>query len=144
MAGSSLSSAAHYNATGFAALQIDVSVNLSPHWRVFDLICKDNPMKLIAALIAAAAIPAFAADEAATKPAAAPVKHSCEQPEFPGRLADQAKFDRFNKKYKAYGECMRKFIDEQAAISNAAAAAGNAAINEYNSFVKSVNEQSSN
>ncbi len=104
---------------------------------------------LTAALLACAAFaaepapaaPAAPAAPSATAAAIAAAKPVCEKPEYPGRLADQSKIDRFNKKYKAYGDCMRKFIDEQSAISKAAADAGNNAINEFNAYVKAVNEQ---
>lgn len=110
-------------------------------------------MTKLLALAAALALPfAYAADApaaAAPAPAAPAVvqptaKPSCEQPEYPGRLADAGKFEKFNKKYKAYGECMKKFIDEQANLEKASMANANAAINDYNAFVKSVNAQAGN
>ncbi|PHV12397.1 hypothetical protein [Chitinimonas sp. BJB300] len=92
---------------------------------------------IAAALISTAAM----ADEPATaQPAAA--KHSCAQPELPGKLASEMKKKSFTKRFKEYGECMKKYIDDQSAAMKAANDAGNAAISEYNTFVKQVNDES--
>jgi len=103
-------------------------------------------MKFIA-LIAASLLATTAFAQEAAAPATAPAaaapaapKHECKAPSHPGRSASQIRMDAFNKQHKAYGECMKKFIDEQVAVSNAAASVGNAAIKEYNDYVKALNE----
>lgn len=100
-------------------------------------------MKLFAALLVSFALPAFAADAApaAAAPTTALPKPNCEAPEYPGRLASDQQRNSFNKKYKAYGECVRKFVDEQTAIMKAATDAGNAAIAEYNNYNIKLKEQ---
>jgi hypothetical protein len=61
-------------------------------------------------------------------------QHTCVQPEFPGAFADSRRFDRFNKEYKAYSECIKKFTDETKVLSDAIVEAGNKAIKEFNAF----------
>lgn len=71
---------------------------------------------------------------AATPPLAAIPAHGCLKPEFPGRLASTSRINNFNKEVTAYGNCIKKYIDEVRAIANAATAAGNSAIDEYNAY----------
>ncbi|MGQ5521850.1 hypothetical protein ACUHMQ_01165 [Chitinimonas sp. PSY-7] len=95
-------------------------------------------MLIAAALISTAAL----ADETAAPAAPAiAAKHSCTQPELPGKMASEMKKKNFTKRFKEYGECMKKYIDEQSATMKAANDAGNAAISEYNTYVKQVNDE---
>lgn len=73
-----------------------------------------------------------AAVPTATAPAVPP--NTCVKPEFPGKLASTARVNAFNKEFKAYGDCIRKYIDDVKAIAVAATAAGNSAIDEYNAY----------
>ena len=86
----------------------------------------------------AVAVALFAANVFAQTPAPAPMPavppSTCVQPEFPGAFADSRRFDRFNKEYKAYADCIKKYIDETKVISDAAIEAGNKAIKEFNTF----------
>ncbi|WP_184200049.1 hypothetical protein [Chitinimonas taiwanensis] len=67
-----------------------------------------------------------------------PVKPSCTKPEFPGKLASDMQMKTFNRRFKEYGDCMKKFIDEQSAVVKSATDAANLAINDYNAAVKEV------
>ena len=82
---------------------------------------------------------AFAASLAdAQQPAAPPMPvvpvSTCAKPDLPGAFADQRRFDRFNKEYKAYADCIKKYIAETKAVSDANVEAGNKAIKEFNAF----------
>src|SRR5450631_76089 len=66
---------------------------------------------------------------------------TCVKPEFPGAFADSRRFDRFNKEYKTYGECIKKFTDETKALSDAIVEAGNKAIKEFNTFSQELAER---
>ncbi|HEY8623692.1 MAG TPA: hypothetical protein VIM74_07475, partial [Casimicrobiaceae bacterium] len=80
-----------------------------------------------------------------TLPAIPP--HDCVKPEYPGKLASSTRFTTFNKDYTAYGECMKKYVDETKKILNAAVAAVNGAVDEFNKFaaeIKAQNEAAKN
>jgi hypothetical protein len=68
-------------------------------------------------------------------------QHTCVKPEFPGALADSRRFDRFNKEYKAYAECIKKYVDETKVLSDAIVEAGNKAIKEFNTFSEELAER---
>ena len=69
-----------------------------------------------------------------TMPAIPP--HNCVKPEFPGtgRLVSPNRISAFNKEYAAYSGCIKKYVEETKAMANAAIAAGNEAIDEFNKF----------
>jgi hypothetical protein len=80
-----------------------------------------------------------------TMPAIPP--HNCVKPEFPGRLASSTRITAFNKDYTAYGECIKKYVDDTKSMVNAAVAAGNGAVDEFNKFaaeIKAQNEAAKN
>jgi hypothetical protein len=68
--------------------------------------------------------------------------HSCVAPEYPTkekreRLRGDAynrAIEAFNRDNKAYGECIRKYVEDTKALVKAAADAGNKAIDEYNKY----------
>jgi hypothetical protein len=66
---------------------------------------------------------------------------TCVKPELPGAFADSRRLDRFNKEGKTYGDCIKKYVDETKAISDAAIEAGNKAIKDYNAFAAEVEEK---
>lgn len=86
---------------------------------------------------------------AAPATAAAPAfKHSCVKAEWPGRVATQTASKRFDTEHKAYSDCIRAFVAEQSKLNqeavakaNAHVAAGNAAIAEFNDYIKDLNRQ---
>lgn len=74
------------------------------------------------------------AQQPAAPPTPAAPQNTCVKPEFPGAFADSRRFDRFNKEYKVYSDCIKKYVDETKAIADAAVEAGNKAIKEFNEF----------
>ena len=93
----------------------------------------------LAAALGVAAAGAHAQAAPATMPAMPP--HKCVKPEYPGKLASAPKFTAFNKDYTAYGECMKKYIDETKLIMNAAVEAVNGAVEEFNKFAADIKAQ---
>ena len=77
--------------------------------------------------------PAVAATAATLPPIPKP---ACTKPDFPGRLATDSQMRAFNKDIKAYLECMKQYATEQGAIAKSHTDAANAAIDEYNAYVK--------
>jgi len=74
-----------------------------------------------------------------------PAKHNCIQPDVPGKFASEQRLKEINKKTTLYKECINKFAREQQEISNstvdvakanAAHDAGEAAIQEFNDYMK--------
>jgi len=66
---------------------------------------------------------------------------TCVKPEFPGAFADSRRFDRFNKEYKAYSDCIKKYVDDTKVLADAMVEAGNKAIKEYNTFNEELAER---
>ena len=64
--------------------------------------------------------------------------NTCAKPELPGANATRSIMDKFNNGYKAYGECIKKYIEGAKALSDAAIAAGNAAVVEYNKLAEEI------
>jgi hypothetical protein len=76
---------------------------------------------------------AGAQQPAATAMPAVPAS-TCVKPEFPGPFADSRRIDRFNREYKSYADCIKKYVDETKTTSDAIIEAGNKAIKEFNAF----------
>ena len=85
----------------------------------------------------ALATPALAQAPAATPPVVAP--HSCEKPDFPGKVAVEAKIKRWINDFKAYTECLKAYIGERNAAIDAQAKAAKSAVEEFNSSVTEFN-----
>jgi hypothetical protein len=66
---------------------------------------------------------------------------TCVKPEFPGALADSRRFDRFNKEYKTYAACIKKYVDDTKVLSDAIIDAGNKAIKDFNTFSEELAER---
>lgn len=83
--------------------------------------------------LVAGAMPAVAQQPAPVVMPAVP-PHNCVKPELPGRLAmEQPKvMNAFNRETKAYRECIQKYVDDTKALTAAAVAAGNAAVDDFN------------
>jgi hypothetical protein len=64
--------------------------------------------------------------------------NNCVKPELPGSNAAPSLMRRFNDNYKAYGECIKKYIEGAKALADAALAAGNAAVGEYNKLTEDI------
>lgn len=108
------------------------------------MICRLFLAASLAASLAVAAAGAYAQAAPATTPVTAPVTippHKCVKPEYPGKSASNQKFVAFNKDYVAYGACIQKYVDETKLILNAAAAAVNGAVEEFNKFGEDIKAQ---
>ena len=66
---------------------------------------------------------------------------TCVKPEFPGAFADGRRFDRFNKEYKAYADCVKKYVEETKVLTDAIVEAGNKAIKDFNTFNEELAER---
>ena len=93
--------------------------------------------------LAAIAFAAPIADAQQPAPPALPAvpAPTCVKPDFPGAYADSRRIERFNKEGKAYADCIKKYLDETKALSDAAVDAGNKAIKELNAFITEVDER---
>jgi hypothetical protein len=108
------------------------------------MICRLFLATSLAASLAVAAASAYAQAPPTTAPVTAPVvipPHKCVKPEYPGKSASNQKFTAFNKEYVAYGACIQKYVDETKLILNAAAAAVNGAVEEFNKFGADIKAQ---
>jgi hypothetical protein len=88
-------------------------------------------------------IAAFSLGAAAQTPApagAAPIVApiTCVKPEYPGKPASEPKVTAFNRDFKAYGECVKKYVDQNKAIADAATTSANRAIDEYNTYTAEI------
>ncbi len=63
-------------------------------------------------------------------------KHSCAKPENPGKLASEQRMKGFQKEINDYRDCVNKFAQEQKTQSETHLSAGNKAVDEFNTFVK--------
>jgi hypothetical protein len=80
-------------------------------------------------------------------PAAAPSQplaippHKCVQPPYPGRLASNSAINAFNRDNKAYGDCVKKYIDDTKLWVVSIVDAGNKAIDEYNKYTEDLKKK---
>jgi len=96
-----------------------------------------NPRLLLAAVIDSITLAAHAQEQQqVTFPSVPP--NSCVKPELPGSNATQTIMRKFNDNYKAYGECIKKYIEGAKALADAALAAGNAAVGDYNKLTEEI------
>lgn len=98
---------------------------------------------LAAALAAISAFATLASAQEQRAPVAMPAipPHNCVKPETVGSLASPAQIRTFNRTYAAYGECIKKYADDARALSDAAVAAGNKAVEEYNKLAVELKAQ---
>ncbi len=85
-----------------------------------------------AATQAPAAAPAPAPTTATALPAIP--THNCVAPEYPGDRASNARILSFNRDYRAYGDCIKKYVDGNKAWVNAVIDVNNKAVEEYNKY----------
>ncbi len=77
----------------------------------------------------------------AQQPASDIAPHKCgAKPEYPGRLVLQSETRRraFTREVKDYTECMKAYVEERKKAADANMAAGNVAIEEFNSAMKKI------
>jgi hypothetical protein len=81
---------------------------------------------------------------AAPQAAAAPTvpKHTCTKPDMPGpaRTTTELQMKRFVDELNKYKACLQAYAASQQKLAEAAVAAGNAAIIEYNAFVEAASK----
>jgi hypothetical protein len=89
--------------------------------------------------IAVGALPAYAQEATATSTPVAIPKNSCVKPSVPkssgtliGGASEALRMNNFNRDYKAYSDCIKKYVEDTNAIASAANAAGKATIDEFN------------
>jgi len=80
-----------------------------------------------------------AATDAAPATATAPSnmtmpESTCVKPDIPMAKSDARTIDRFNKAYKAYVECVKKYVADNQALVDKIIAHGKVVIDEYNGF----------
>ena len=97
---------------------------------------------LIASACCAAALsPAYAQAPAPPTGTAAPVAaHTCVKPEFPGKVAPDARIKRWINEFKTYSECLKSYIGDRNATIEANAKSAKAAVEEFNSSVTEFND----
>jgi hypothetical protein len=78
----------------------------------------------------------LAAPAVAPAPLMAP--NTCVKPEYPGKTAAQQRFNAFNRDYTAYGECVKKYVEDTKVIMNAAIAAVNGAVEDFNKYTADI------
>jgi hypothetical protein len=81
-------------------------------------------------------VPALVASQPLTIP---PSK--CVQPPYPGRLAANSAINAFNRDNKAYGDCVKRYVDDTKAWVMAVVEAGNKAIDEYNKYTEDLKKK---
>jgi hypothetical protein len=95
-------------------------------------------------LISIASIVAFSLGAAAQTPppasAAAPLvaPNTCVKPEYSGRLASDPNMTNFNRLFKAYGDCVKAYVEQNKAIAEAATESANRLVDEYNTYTVEV------
>ncbi len=115
-----------------------------------------TPRSSLAALaaLAAFAVPALAqtpapAAAASTTQAFTVPPHTCVAPKFPSKPetvqlrgdAYNKLIEAFNQNYRAYSECIKKYVDDTKVWVKEVADAGNKAIDEYNKYTADLKEK---
>jgi hypothetical protein len=87
--------------------------------------------------------PALAQDQPPPVAMPAVPPHNCVKPEMISSLSSQNQIRTFNRNYKAYAECIKKYTGDAKSLSDAALAAGNKAVDEFNAIsaeIKALND----
>jgi hypothetical protein len=115
-----------------------------------------NPLTSIVAALTVVAAPALAQTTApaAAAPENSPTtfsvqQHHCVAPQYPSKeRTDHLKADAYNKtietfnrEYTAYGDCVKKYIEDNKALIKATTEATNKAIEEYNKYNAEIKAQ---
>ena len=90
----------------------------------------------------AVALAACAGVAFAQKPSDVPPHNCGAKPEYPGRLVMTSDMRRrnFDREVHKYTECIKAYVADRKASSEAHTAAGNAAIDEYNAAIKKLKD----
>jgi hypothetical protein len=78
---------------------------------------------------------------AEAKPPVATPKHACTQPPDPGRLTSDNQAKQFRKDMDVYRECLSAYATDMRRIAEAHVGAGNAAVEEFNTYAKAVTDK---
>jgi hypothetical protein len=104
-----------------------------------------RPLLILVAAAALGVATAHAQTPAAAAPAAGDAnvaKPNCPKPgDVPGSLASDGQRRTWQRDYTTWGDCMKKFINDQRALAEPYNKASNAAIDDYNNTVKLYNDQ---
>jgi hypothetical protein len=115
-----------------------------------------HPLTLIVAALIVAAAPALAqtaapaAAAAETSPTTFAIpQHNCVAPPYPSKErtehlkgdAYNKAIEAFNRDYTAYGDCIKKYVEDTKALIKATAEATNKAIEEYNKYNAEIKAQ---
>ena len=103
------------------------------------MVFRSIPALTVATFFATAA--AFAQEQPPPVTMPAVPQHNCVKPEPVNSLSSQNQIRTFNRTYKAYGECIKKYADDAKALSEAALAAGNKAVEEFNKLSAEIKAQ---
>jgi hypothetical protein len=76
----------------------------------------------------------------ASRPLAIPPS-GCVQPPYPGRLASNSAINAFNRDNKAYGDCIKHYVDDTKAWVVEVVNAGNKAIDDYNKYTEDLKKK---
>jgi hypothetical protein len=94
---------------------------------------------IVAAAAAALALsPAYAQAPAAPAPVSV-APYACVKPEFPGKVAPDARIKRWINEFKTYADCLKAYIAERNATIDAHAKAAKSAVDEFNASVTEFN-----
>jgi hypothetical protein len=95
----------------------------------------------IAVLAALSAVAAFAQDKPAEKNQSIVPKHNCVRPEAPAKFDNDGQQKIFVKQMDGYRDCLMAYRNDMNKIAQAHIDAANAAIEEFNSYVSSINKK---
>ena len=93
---------------------------------------RNTVVPLLAAVVLCA--PLVRAQQPATPAMPAVPASTCVRPELPPAQADPRRMTSFNREYKTYTECIKKYIEDTNNLANASIAAGKAAIDQFNAL----------
>lgn len=90
---------------------------------------------------AAAPAPAKPPEKAAEKPTPGVPKHSCVRPDAPNQFNTDEQQKAFVKLMDGYRDCLMAYRNEMNKVAQAHIDAANGAIEEFNSFVRTINNK---
>jgi hypothetical protein len=95
----------------------------------------------VAVLGALSAAVALAQDKPTDKPQGVVPKHACVRPETPAKFENEGQQKIFVKQMDGYRDCLMAYRNDMNKIAQAHIDAANAAIEEFNHYVSSINKK---
>lgn len=89
---------------------------------------------------AQAQTPAASTPTAPTAPLPVIAAHTCEKPEFPGKIASETRIRKWSTDFRGYVDCLKAYIGERNATIEANSKAAKSAVEEFNTSVTEFNE----